>query len=379
MSKILTNDDKCFGCGLCSKICPKNAISLNYNQIGFLVPTIDNSKCVNCSICYNYCPINMNINTSFNHKVFVGYTKDDEVRFKSSSGGIFFEISKNIIEKSGIVFGAAYNKENMEIRHISAITINELKMMQGSKYVQSNILDVFSYFSDDDHSIKLFSGTPCQVAAIKQFIRYRNIDCANIFFVDILCHGCPSPIIFKDYIQYIEKKYKCSLDNHEFRCKRQGWHKHLEQNKFTNGKLDFKSYDSQLMKKMFYSGNTLRESCFHCKFASTERVSDLTIGDFRGIEKTRPELDDNKGISFMYVNSNKGYELLEMIKNSCNIWDSSFEEIKQPNFFSPTKKPKDIDDFRKDYSEKGFLYTAKKWYGLSIVNRIKEFLYKLKK
>lgn len=367
MNKNIT-DNKCTGCLACENICPKGAISHNKNS-GFIIPYVNDSICVNCSFCIKVCPQNEGIksNTEFIQEAYSVKNLNPEILKKSTSGGVFFALAKNVINKGGVVYGCV--TKGKEVKHIRAVS-GILEMM-GSKYVQSDLSLIYSDLANDikNGKIILFTGTPCQCKAVKNFIKLRKLSSEKLILADFICHGTPSPKIFQDYIDYCEVKSKKKIEKHLFRSKVNGWTKHTEINCFTDGSKDSQSYCSQLFKSIFYSHLAMNTACFECRYTSIDRVSDITLADFWGIQKSHPELFDQNGISFVLINSSKGKLIIE---SCCNIEKHkvSVKDVDQPSLYQSAEKPEKYNQFWKDYQEKGFKYIVKKYYHGGIIYRL---------
>ena len=362
--------NKCFGCGACANICPKDAITLCEDEKGFLYPNIDKEKCIDCGKCKKVCYFydkNKIINKPL-HFYAVKH-KNEKIRKVSTSGGAFTALAEHIINNNGVVYGATYDKD-MVVFHERIDTVNGLNKLRGSKYVQSKIDYCFSKIERDlkDGLTVLFTGTPCQAAAIKLYFKDRY---QKLILCDIVCHGTPSPKTFRDHINFCEQKTKKKIIDYQFRIKDYGWHStnHIERIKYKGGKNDSKTALSQSFKYLFYSCKTLRDSCFECPFANVDRVADITIGDFWGIEKYYKEFDDNTGISLMIINTPKGADVFEKINTIVDYIETDKEKSLQHNLIKPTNKPKGVEQFWQEYNVKGYRFILKKYTPYGIKNR----------
>ncbi|MBQ7890383.1 MAG: Coenzyme F420 hydrogenase/dehydrogenase, beta subunit C-terminal domain [Erysipelotrichaceae bacterium] len=330
----LANLTQCTGCTACSAVCPKQCIEMKKDAEGFLHPFVNSDQCIQCHLCEKVCPVlsDCSVNKVIPSACAV-ISKDESIRLDSSSGGFFSELSTKILEDNGYIYGAAYN-ELFEVHHICVDNVNDLSKLRGAKYSQSNLGDTFIDIKTKlDQNIKvLFSGTPCQVAGLKSYLRkeYDNLIC-----VDFVCHGVPSPMAWKEYI-----KYRSELDNQgelpvsiNLRSKDTGWSKYTYSNLFEykNGKKQYNSSSDSLFMKLFVGDYINRLSCSDCKFKGYSRVSDFTIGDFWGIWDIDPVMDDNKGTSVVLVQSEKGKKLLDEIKNNLIIKEVTLEQASQQN------------------------------------------------
>lgn len=309
--------EKCTGCGACYNKCPKNAIKTEKDCEGFSHPVIDETLCINCSACLNVCPVNQPQYMNESPKCY-GLMADDSLRENSSSGGAFILLANEVIAKQGVVCGAAYSEDCYTINHIAVQTYDELKKLQGSKYVQSNTGNIYTQVKDflDAGRTVLFSGTPCQVAGLKSFLKN---DYKNLFTIDIVCHGVPSPALYEQFIREEEEKHHSKAKRVSFRDKTiDGWGV-ATSIEFENGDVyKAKRNDCPYM-KVFLNLGSLRKCCGNCQFAKLPRQGDITLGDFWGIGNYSKELNDGKGTSVILCNNEKGEYLLESIKNKALI------------------------------------------------------------
>lgn len=300
----LAPKEYCTGCTACTSVCPKGCITMSADENGFLFPVIDPDKCVACGLCEKSCSIiNQPKTAETEPKAYAAYSKDENMRLESSSGGVFTEIAKAVLARKGVVFGAAYD-EKFEVLHICVDNEADLTRLRGAKYAQSDLHSIFCQVKArlDEGQDVLFSGTPCQVSGLKAFLRK---DYANLLTVDFVCHSVPSPMAWREYVKY--RAYKDNDGNLptaiNLRSKQTGWTNYQYSNLFTYA--DGHSYVSRssesLYMRLFVGGYINRESCANCQFKGYNRVSDLTIGDFWGIWDVAPEMDDNKGTSVVLV------------------------------------------------------------------------------
>jgi coenzyme F420-reducing hydrogenase beta subunit len=374
MGKMITLYNKkedCCGCTACKSVCPNDAITMNPDEEGFLYPFINIDKCVECGICQTVCPFQKEVKFE-NHLdeplVLALKHKLDGVRMSSASGGAYTAISDYILNESGIIYGAKFNKEFI-VHHARSTTTTERDEFRGSKYVQSDMREVFCKVKKDlkDGKLVLFTGTACQVAGLRCFLGNTNID--KLIINDIICHGSPSPLLWKDYLDFIQKKSK--LKSYTFRSKDKGWHGYNVKVVYENGKCKVNTPDVKIYANIFATDLALRPSCYNCKFSKLRRPSDITIGDFWGIEKVMPELDDDKGVSLVLVNTRKGQAVFREIINSIDYKQSNTVDCLQLNLQQPTKRPDNRDQFWRDYYNNGFIFIAKLYAGYSFKVRAK--------
>ena len=304
----------CCGCGVCANICPQNCIKMAADEEGFLYPHIDKSACIGCNLCVKRCPIinNQKYNSQQEPIAYVVQVNDKTILKLSTSGGSFTILSKWIIEHNGVVFGASFNKY-MKVEHIRAECIDDLYKFQGSKYVQSftgNIYKHVKYILEKGRYV-CFSGTPCQVAGLKSFL---NKDYDNLFTVDVVCHGVPSPKFWEKYKLYYEKKFHSKLTSAAFRNKKFGYEHPTMYLEFENGKsINIFTMDDYFL-SAFFSEICSRPSCHNCAFKFINRNSDFTIFDCWNVSKYSKTMT-NKGATNIFIHTLKAKVLFDNIKD----------------------------------------------------------------
>lgn len=320
---------RCSGCQACYNKCPKHAIEMVKDKNGFKYPKINTKLCINCGLCDRTCPIINKLKVDNIPEIYVCYNRDKEVRAKSSSGGIFTLLATEIINRGGVVFGAAFN-DDFSLSHQYIKNINELDKLRTSKYFQSNIGDTYKKakeFLDADRYV-LFTGTPCQIEGLLSFLGKKY---EKLYTQDIVCHGVPSPKVWKKYMEYRYKVDKQNPKKINFRDKKQeGWR--LFSLCFNYGETEYaKNQREDLFMRAFLKDVCLRDSCYKCSFRKKNRLSDITLADCWGIENIRPELDDDKGTSLILVNSEKGKELYKTIENSIVSFQTTMDKAIESN------------------------------------------------
>lgn len=322
---VINKKEECCGCNACKQICPKKCISMEYDEEGFLYPKVDESKCIKCNRCIKVCPmINNNVNQN-KPKTMVAKAKNEDMRRNSSSGGVFSVLSETILDKNGIIFGATLNNQ-FNVEHISIKNKDELKLIRGSKYIQSNINDNFieakKYLTENRQV--LFSGTPCQIAGLKKYLgkEYDNLIC-----IDVFCHGVPSKEVFNKYIEYLEGQYNSKIENIEFRNKDKGWNNYSLKITFVNGQVYRKSNKEDPYLQGFIRGLYLRPACYNCKHKGFKSGSDISLGDMWGSKNLFPRWEDNKGISVIVCNTSNGRTLINSINDKLEIKPVTLEEV----------------------------------------------------
>lgn len=382
----INRPEKCSGCSACSQVCPKKCITLKEDLEGFVYPHVDVRVCINCELCKKVCPILNNRQGNEPTKVLALKNKNENIRKTSSSGGTFFELARKFLEEGGIVYGCALD-ENMVARHIKVTSESELHRIKSSKYVQSDMGDTMSEINTllSQGEKVLFSGTPCQIAGLFNYVGKRY---DNLFLVDILCHGVPSPMLFREYLELLEKQYGGKTVSVNFRNKQRGWKRLYMEVCFDNGKRHYVYSGYDRYESLFLNNMSLRPSCYECKFTTTKRYGDITLGDFWGIGKKYPEWDDDKGISVVMLNTEKGNEYYQKISSMFIAREEKLELVKagQRTLYASTIKNPNRDAFYemlvKDGCQRAFesyareprkleqaYYAAMRW-GLDIIRKI---------
>lgn len=307
---------ECCGCGACVQVCPMDCINIEQNIEGFYYPKLDSAKCIKCKKCINTCPVNQKeISVLPKDKIlkaYAGYNTNLIEQYSSSSGGIFVLLAELVIEKGGVVFGAAFGQD-FQVKHMCAESKEQLKYLKGSKYVQSYTGNTFIKAKNylQDKRLVLFSGTPCQIEGLLHFLGKAY---ENLITVDLFCTGVPSPGIWSDYLNYRkEQAYAKKPTCINFRNKASGWEDYRVCFSFDNGIEYSKGSKEDIYMKGFISGAFLQQACYNCKFKNIERNSDLTLGDFWGVKKEQPECYNTYGVSAIIVQSEKGEKLLKKL------------------------------------------------------------------
>ena len=355
----LAAKNKCTGCSACASSCPNRCITMVRDKEGFAFPSVNNDICLNCKLCGKVCPaLNAKEICHQNTLAHAAYTMDTKVRMESSSGGIFFELSKEVLKQSGVVYGAAYDKK-FRVTHRCVDQYENLDALHGAKYSQSDLGECFPEIKKrlECGQQVLFSGTPCQVSGLQSFLGrgYENLIC-----IDFVCHGVPSPMVWEKYVLY-----RSNLDSQgslpqyiNLRCKKSGWSKYAYSIDFfyeDGARYLCRNSEDEIM-KMFVGDYILRKSCGYCQEKGYERKSDITLGDFWGIWDVAPEMDDNKGTSLILVHSEKGYSMLKQINNRIKIKEVKLNQASQMNraMIKSVKHQKVRGDILEAISKSGF-------------------------
>lgn len=306
---ISANRADCSGCEACANICPKNAITMTRDAEGFAYPKINSELCIKCGKCDATCPAlnyNKKIATTL-PPVFVAMYPNNKILRHSSSGGLFSALSEIVLNDGGVIFGAGYDK-NWHVVHTAAWNLDELENLRGSKYVQSQIGDVYRQVKDALKSTKvLFSGTPCQCVGLKNFL---GKDYDNLLVVEVFCHGVPSPALWESYIE--EAGYSHDITNINFRSKRNGWKGtiYIDINFTDQGRI-IEAVSNHLYGRLFLRNLSLRPSCSACKFRFPNGQADLSLGDAWGIKDFAPDMNDSRGVSVVFIHTAKGKDFFE--------------------------------------------------------------------
>ncbi len=361
----LIDESNCTGCMACYSVCPKNAIKITQTKKGFYVPVIDEQKCIECGKCKNTCPqINKISKLKEQEKVKACWSKNNNVRWESTSGGISTELAKFVIENNGVVFGATYDN-SFKVHHCCIDKLDDLSKLRGSKYVQSYIGDTYKEAKKylDENKKVLFTGTSCQIAGLKNFLS-KNY--TNLITVDILCHGVPSPKIFQEYLT--NKTAEGNIVDIKFRYKKPSWTVFSMRIEYENGKIYQKStFEDPFIRGFLYDYIT-NEACENCNYTGTERISDITIADFWGyISEKRKYRNTEKGISLAILNTEKGKEIFDNIKSNLEYTEKNINEAKLGNqcLRAPFMKNKRYNEFWNDYFKNGYDYVSKKYFTVS--------------
>lgn len=299
---------------------------MNEDTEGFYYPVVDEKKCVNCNLCEKVCPIKKEEKRDQKLWAYATYSKETKIRLQSSSGGMFSLIAEYVLKNKGIVFGVVFNSEQT-VNHVSIERLEDLDKLRGSKYIQSQIKETYkeakSYL--EKGKLVLFTGTACQIAGLKGFLRKEY---ENLVTIDVLCHGVPSKRVWKKYIENQENLNNGHLKNVFFRNKDNGWKQYEVCADFDNGREYRKMHGQDIFMRLFLSEICLRPSCH---FKSLDRPSDFTLGDSWGIENYMPEIDDDKGTSVVLLHSEKAKEIFEKLKDKM-----IFKEVEVDKILPPT-------------------------------------------
>lgn len=358
----ITDKSMCCGCSACYSICPKNAIEMVFDEEGFKYPKVNNEICIDCGLCDRICPeaepfSNGEETTS---KKFAMQNISETERRQSTAGGFFSVVAEYVIENSGCVFAVGF--DGITVVHKVAKASAELREMRGSKYVQSDVGEIFRQVKKSlSEGICLFVGTPCQVNAIEKFMakdKFRE----NLITIDLLCLGVSSPVLYEKWIDYLQKKYKDTVKRVYFRDKSYGYATANVRVCFENRKYIEQCYDAKSLMKTFFAGYNMRPSCYDCSFRCIERASDFTIGDFHQIGSVNPKMDDDKGTTCVWAHSDKAKKLMDELKHKMHV--ELIEEECSSALFNKgklLKAPDNRAEFYNDFNNKSYEEFIAKW------------------
>ena len=325
------DENKCCGCGACIQICPQKCITMVENERGFLIPSVDEKKCISCGMCSKLCPelSDSKMNSVLN--AYAAIAKDSNKQMKSTSGGVFSIIAEHILNNKGIVIGVAWDSKN----HVSHIIVDNIKKLQSilqSKYIQSDTKNTFKQTREflNKGKVVLYSGTACQIAGLK---KYLIKDYENLITVEVACHGVPSPGLFRKYFYWREKKEKYKIT--EFRFRHRDKHKtgehYMCSARLENGKVKYYSIEKDPYYNAFIAGTTLRKTCYKCRYKKEDRIADITLCDFWGIEKEISDFPAQFGASAVLINSVRAQKIFEQILSKLIIYPCKKNDIYKHN------------------------------------------------
>lgn len=358
--------EKCCGCAACAQKCPVQAIEMRSDSEGFLYPDISD-KCIDCQQCRLVCPVNSKAkNPEVVCDVYAVQLKDEKLLQQSTSGGVFILLAKYVLEKGGVVFGAAYDR-NMVVKHTAAETMDAVFPMQGSKYVQSEIGDTYKraeqYLKEERYV--LFSGTPCQIEGL---IGYLQKEYSNLITLDIICGGTPSPLLFREYLKHVEAKNHSKIFDYKFRDKLEYGCSHTtviyEQKKNRTKRTVIKDREKNTYFVAFGKQAFVRVSCYDCAFGGINRASDFTCGGYFGSKEKIKIMGEDKGISTLIIHTEKGKKLFDIVKNDALWLPIQIEEAKEGNrmLYESVPMQRRCPEMYSYLNQFGYEKTAKKYF-----------------
>lgn len=314
MIEIINKED-CMGCNACVLVCPTQCIAMETDNEGFWYPHVDLDNCIDCSLCEKVCPIitKKEILKQYEHpRVFAAYNKDNHVRVDSTSGGLFSALAEKVFDEKGYVGGAVYNKDH-SVSHIVTSDRERLDEIRSSKYLQSHTEKTYKEIKEllKTGEKVLYCAAPCQISGLYNFL---NKEHENLITCDFVCRGVNSPLVFQKYMQMLEDKYKSKATKIKFKNKTYGWHRFSTRVDFENGKKYIKDrYNDLFMVGYLQAGNFTRPACYECQFKGLPLKADITLADFWGIEKIDPSMDQDKGTSLVFINTDKGMRIFDSL------------------------------------------------------------------
>lgn len=379
----VSDKSQCCGCWACENICPKKCITMKEDHEGFRYPEIDEDSCINCGLCERVCPIKLPKQNDDVPLSYVVQHKNSNILRTSTSGGFFTSIAKYAIEKGGVVFGATFDV-NMELHHSYSDTLEGCKKFRGSKYVQSLIGDTYKQAKSflDSGRIVVFSGTPCQIAGLYGFLKERIYE--NLITVDLVCRGVPSPLLFRKYISFYEKKGKSKIINYLSRDKYYGYDYSTATIFFDNKKKQYhKGMEADIMLRLYFKNICSRPSCYNCHFKTLNRVSDFTIFDCWNAQSVSKKFSRN-GATNVFIHTPKGQLVFDKIKEDFLFASSQINYIIEHDglmikHFVPVNSER--DEFFNDLNKQDIKYIENKYLNNSNLKKIcaflKPFLYRI--
>ena len=366
----IADKSKCSGCYACVLTCSKGCISMKRDEDGFLYPSVDEGACVNCGACDKVCYYNEQAATKAVDCVIAAANKDEEIRRSSSSGGVFYSLAKTVIEDNGVVFGAAFD-ENFYVAHKEIKSSEDIRQLQGSKYVQSDLRKCFAQVKDYLKAGRkvLFIGTPCQVSGL---LSYLKGDHENLLTMDFICHGVPSPMVWRKYLDEMINKYNSPIKNVSFRSKEKGWKMFSMRIEFENGEIYSSKVNEDPYLRSFIMDIHLRRSCNDCEAKGVNRSADITVADFWGIGKISESMNDDRGASVVIIRGEKASSLFEKINDDFVIAPCDIDTVVKlnPSIVSSVSENELRPKFLRLVRNKGFGKAYRRYCDTSFISKI---------
>lgn len=361
----ITKKQHCNGCHACANSCPKDCIVMTEDEEGFLYPKVQEELCISCGLCQRVCPLlhtsTLDNTQSKQPQIYAVQNQNEAVLKASSSGGMFTVIAEYVLSLGGVVFGAAFD-EHFCVKHTYTQTMEGLAAFRGSKYVQSEIGKSYRQAQAflEEGKYVLFTGTPCQIGGLLSYLKKPY---EKLYTQDIICHGVPSPAVWKKYLAYRKKKARgANVSNVNFRDKTEGWKSYRITVMFDGKKIYTKRAADDPMMKVFLQDLCLRPSCHDCAFKTLNRNSDFTLADFWGVEKVQAEAYDGRGTSLVFIHSEKGEELFKRL-TGVRVWETQAAKALAYNPAMMRSAPQKAarDEFMKTIQSRDFGKTSKFW------------------
>ena len=372
MMNEICQQEKCTGCSACAETCPKDCIAMIPDGEGFFRPSVEESICVSCGLCQKVCPVNNPIRDDGKEPdAFAVRHRNAEIRKDSSSGGAFSALAMQTLAKGGAVIGAGFDKAYMVI-HKVCFHESELDELRRSKYVQSDIHGTFreARMLLDSGKMVLFCGTPCQIGGIKAYLGKEYL---NLYTVDFICHGVPSPAAWKKYLEFREKEAGKKAKGVSFRSKTKGWQKYSLEIHFQNGRKYCGAVSEDFYLRSFIMDMDLRPSCYHCDFKQIHRQADITLADFWGIDCMDTDWNDDTGVSLVMIHSEKGWKLMNAVDVDLEVRSVSLTDALacNPSMTQSVWKPALREHFMKDLNQLPFDKLHERYCGTGLASRVR--------
>lgn len=343
----------CCGCSACSNICSASAITMRQDKYGFYYPRLDKTKCKNCGLCEKVCPMLENyVNQEADPAIYAVRNPDKSVLMESSSGGMFTLLARWTLNQNGVIYGVAFD-DSFSVRHMRAEDEETAWKFRTSKYVDSDISEVYAHIIDDLKNSRtvLLTGTPCQISGVCKYLKVKRINTEKLYTCDNICHGVPSRKIWEDYIKILKTKYIASDDeitHINMRSKKVSWREQVLDVRLKKGSVD-SVISTFSFNKFFLSLYGNRPSCFHCRYTSYKRPGDFSLGDFWTGEKANLPFDIESGVNVVLVNTAKGQQLFDSLKGQFDSKSVTRQECWQPHLEYSAKPPKNRQKFWQEY------------------------------
>ncbi len=374
-SVAIVTKEKCTGCKMCAAICPHNAISFPVSSEGFWYPQISEQECVNCGLCTKKCPAMRNDKYETKRTAYAAWSRDDDIRRDATSGGIYYEFAKYFLDQGGVLAGCSYSDDYKSAFHMITDNYEGLNRLKGSKYFQSDTQGIYEEIRNVLKMGKkvLFTGTPCQVVALKNYLQQ---DYDNLLTVDFICRGVPSPKVHEKKIELYQDKTKSIVTSYRDKSKLRGWANFGELIQFANGRQKFISRWKDEINNCFIEKNlSMREACYTCKYKDGNNASDITLGDFWGIKGVTRK-DHVYGVSAVITNNEKGKAYLQGLKDRIYMAERPLQEVGVSNsaYLYPVERPQNRDIFFQKLEKCGLDKTVKSFTKRNVKERLRQRL-----